>query len=122
MKEKAGKLGIVDEDLISLIKWKKASEKERKNLVCNQLSMLDDLIFQDFFWQFKIVNKELYWEMQYLYLNHENLSFILFKKRIKNEFLYLKKQILKYFKNKLFFKKQQANFKLYIINIIISHS
>lgn len=62
-------IGLIDADLISLINWKKSDEHTRKKLVCNQLSMIDQFVFHEFWWKAKGVNKELYWELQYLWLD-----------------------------------------------------
>lgn len=59
------KIGLVDQDIIALINWKKADKEKRKGMVCNQLSMVDDFSFHDFWWKLGGVNPELYWELHY---------------------------------------------------------
>lgn len=91
------KMGIIDSDLISLIKYAKA--KDKKTVICNSLGMVGNNMFEDVWFKFKLVNKELYWEYQYLYQNDPKI--------IK----YQKKQVWRYIKK---FKFQMAIQKLII--------
>lgn len=75
------KTGHIEQDIIALITWKKASKEERKNMVCNQLSMVDDFIFHEFWWKTNI-NQELYWELQYEWLDNSYFNKGVFMERI----------------------------------------
>ena len=81
--KKQPKLGIIDSDLVSLINWKKAKPEKRKTLICNQLSMVEDYTFHEFWWKLGCVNPELYWELQYEWLDHHYFHTGVFKERAK---------------------------------------
>jgi len=80
------KIGIVEEDIINLIKWKKSDDEHRKKMVCNQLSMVEDFTFHDFWWKMNSINKELYWELQYVWLDNQYFHTGVHKERIRRAF------------------------------------
>lgn len=120
MKTKEFKIGIIEQDIISLIKYKKAEPKKRKDLVCNQLSFVDDFQWHDFWIKLGIINKELYWELQYLWLDeyyfHTGYHMEKIKRAFKwKELKYIPLRVIYHFVIWLLWEKiVEINYQLYV--------
>lgn len=79
------KIGLIEQDIVNLISYKKYG-RNQSNFVCNQLSMVNDFVFHEFWWKMPGINPELYWELQYEWLDHPYFRTGVFKERMFRSF------------------------------------